>query len=261
MQFGCAQAAGIRAWIAPAAAMMLIAMAQAAAAQDGLPPGFVYLRDVEPSIVQDMRYAGSDNFVGRPLPGYGAAECVLRKEVAAALQRVQVALRAGGLSLKVYDCYRPMRAVRAMVQWVNDGRTEAPTKRFFPKLRKGSLLSGYIASRSRHSTGTTIDLTLTKVDTAPAAPFDPAATYGPCTAPAARRSPDNSVDMGTSFDCFDSASHTTSSAVTAEQRRWRNVLVEAMRKQGFANYDREWWHFSYARSSSQGAYDFPIRAR
>jgi zinc D-Ala-D-Ala dipeptidase len=253
MQFGCAQAARIRAWIAPAAAMMLIAMAQGAAAQGVLPPGFVYLRD--------MRYAGSDNFVGRPLPGYGAAECVLRREVAAALQRVQIALRAGGLSLKVYDCYRPMRAVRAMVQWVNDGRTEAPTKRFFPKLRKGSLLSGYIASQSRHSTGNTIDLTLTKVDTAPAAPFDPAATYGPCTAPAARRSPDNSVDMGTSFDCFDSASHTTSSVVTVEQRRWRNVLVEAMRKQGFANYDREWWHFSYGRSSSQGAYDFPIRAR
>src|SRR5205814_1676495 len=187
MQFGCAEAAGIRAWIAPAAAMMLSAMAQGAAAQGALPPGFVYLRDVEPSIAQDMRYAGSDNFVGRPLPGYGAAECVLRKEVAAALQRVQAALRAGGLSLKVYDCYRPMRAVRAMVQWVNDGRAEAPTKRFFPKLRKGSLLSGYIASQSRHSTGNTIDLTLTKVDAAPAAPFDPAATYGPCTAPPARR--------------------------------------------------------------------------
>jgi zinc D-Ala-D-Ala dipeptidase len=67
--------------------------------------------------------------------------------------------------------------------------------------------------------------------------------------------------MGTSFDCFDSASHTASSAVTAEQRRWRNVLVEAMRKQGFANYDREWWHFSYARSGGMAGYDFPIRER
>jgi D-alanyl-D-alanine dipeptidase len=67
--------------------------------------------------------------------------------------------------------------------------------------------------------------------------------------------------MGTSFDCFDSATHTASSAVTGEQRRWRNTLVEAMRKQGFANYDREWWHFSYARSGRPGAYDFPIRPR
>jgi D-alanyl-D-alanine dipeptidase len=137
MQFGCAEVAGIRAWVAPTAAMVLIAIAQGAAAQGALPPGFVYLRDVDPSIAQDIRYAGSDNFVGRPLPGYGAAECILRREVAAALQRAQAALRAGGLSLKVYDCYRPMRAVRAMVQWVNDGRPEAPTKRFFPKLRKG----------------------------------------------------------------------------------------------------------------------------
>jgi zinc D-Ala-D-Ala dipeptidase len=261
MQFAGAQAAGSRAWIAPAAATMLIAMAHGAAAQRALPSGFVYLRDVEPSIAQDIRYAGSDNFVGRPLPGYDAAECILRQEVAAALKRVQAALRAGGLSLKVYDCYRPMRAVRAMVLWASDGRAQAPTKRFFPKLPKSSLLSGYIASQSQHSTGNAIDLTLIKSDAAPAAPFNPAAAYGPCTGPAVQRSPDNSVDMGTSFDCFDSASHTASSTVTGEQRRWRNTLVEAMRKQGLGNYHREWWHFSYARSGGTAAYDFPIRRR
>jgi D-alanyl-D-alanine dipeptidase len=260
MQFARAEA--FRAWIAPAAATMLVALAQGAAAQSALPSGFVYLRAVEPSIAQDIRYAGPDNFVGRPLPGYDAAECILREDVAAALKRVQASLRAVGLSLKVYDCYRPMRAVRAMVQWVNDGRGETPTKRYFPKLPKSSLLRlGYIASRSRHSTGNAIDLTLIKAEAAPAAPFDPATSYGPCTGPAAQRSPDNSVDMGTGFDCFDSASHTASSAVTAEQRRWRNMLVEAMRKQGLANYDHEWWHFSYARSSLTAAYDFPIRRR
>ena len=261
MQFAGAEAAGSRAWIAPAAATLLLAMAHGAAAQRASPSGFVYLRDVEPSIAQDIRYAGSDNFVGRPLPGYDAAECILRQEVAAALKRVQAGLRAGGLSLKVYDCYRPTRAVRAMVQWANDGRGQVSTKRFFPKLPKSSLLSGYIASRSQHSTGNAIDLTLTKTDAAPAAPFNPAATYGPCAGPVAQRSPDNSVDMGTSFECFDSASHTASSAVTAEQRRWRNMLVEAMRKQGLANYHREWWHFSYARSAGTAAYDFPIRPR
>ena len=118
MQFAGAEAAGSRAWIAPAAATMLLAMAHGAAAQRASPSGFVYLRDVEPSIAQDIRYAGSDNFVGRPLPGYDAAECILRQEVAAALKRVQAALRAGGLSLKVYDCYRPTRAVRAMAESV-----------------------------------------------------------------------------------------------------------------------------------------------
>jgi D-alanyl-D-alanine dipeptidase len=261
MQFACAEAGGFRAWIAPAAATMLLTMAQGAVAQGALPSGFVYLRDVEPSIAQDIRYAGSDNFVGRPLPGYDAAECILRQEVAAALKRVQAGLRAGGLSLKVYDCYRPMRAVRAMVAWVNDGRVQARTKRFFPRLPKSSLLLGYIASHSQHSTGNAIDLTLIKAEAAPAAPFDPAASYGPCTGPAAQRSPDNSVDMGTSFDCLDPASNTASSAVTAEARRWRNTLAEAMRKQELGNYYREWWHFSYGRPGRTAAYDFPIRPR
>src|SRR5215469_13305159 len=198
-----------RAGIGVAAAIALAAMMHAAVAQRALPAGFVYVRDVDPTIAQDIRYAGSDNFVRRPLPGYEAAECILRRDVAAALKRVQADLAASGLSLKVYDCYRPARAVRAMAAWVNDGRSEAATKRFFPKLAKSSLLrAGYIASRSRHSAGTTIDLTLMKAAAAPAAAFDPAAAYGPCTGPLAQRSPDNAIDMGTSFDCFDAASHT-----------------------------------------------------
>src|SRR6516162_5898416 len=101
-----------RAGIGIAAAIVLAAMTQAAAAQRALPAGFVYLRDVDPTIAQDIRYAGSDNFVGRPLPGYEATECILRRDVAAALKRVQADLAASGLSLKVYDCYRPIRAVR-----------------------------------------------------------------------------------------------------------------------------------------------------
>jgi zinc D-Ala-D-Ala dipeptidase len=263
MQFVCAESAVVRPWIVrAAAATMLVAMVQEASAQAALPSGFVYLRDIDPTIAQDIRYAGSDNFVGRPLPGYEAAECILRQDVASALKRVQADLAAAGLSLKVYDCYRPTRAVRAMAEWLNDGRSEAATKRFFPRLPKSSLLRlGYIASRSQHSTGTAIDLTLIKASAAPAVPFDPAAAYGPCTAPAAQRSPDNSVDMGTSYDCFDAASHTASRAVGAEQRRWRNVLLDAMRKQGFGNYDREWWHFSYAGSGRTAPSDFPIRAR
>src|SRR5262249_20957047 len=122
---------------------------------------FVYLRAVDPTIAQDIRYAGSDNFVGRPLPGYEVAECILRRDVAAALKRVQADLAASGLSLKVYDCYRPARAVRAMAGWVNDRRSEAATQRFFPKLAKSSLLrAGYNASRSRQSSGDTTDPTL-----------------------------------------------------------------------------------------------------
>ena len=93
---------------------------------DELPQGFVYLRDVAPSIAQDMRYAGPDNFTGKPVPGYGAAECVLQAAAAKALARAQVEAQRLGLSLKVYDCYRPVRAVRAFVAWAGapeDGRS------------------------------------------------------------------------------------------------------------------------------------------
>src|SRR5262245_50063043 len=129
------------------AAIVLAAMVQTAAAQRALPPGFVYLRDVDPTIVQDIRYAGSDNFVGRPLPGYEAAECILRRDVAAALKRVQADLAASGLSLTVYDCYRPARAVRAMAERVNNGRSEPATKQIFLNLLKSSILqTGYIDS-------------------------------------------------------------------------------------------------------------------
>jgi D-alanyl-D-alanine dipeptidase len=224
-----------------------------------LPAGFVYLRNVDPTIAQDIRYASSNNFVGRPLPGYEAAECVVRQEVAAALKRVQASLAGSGLSLKVYDCYRPTRAVHAMAAWAHDGRSGAPTKRFFPQLQKSSLFAlGYISPHSQHSTGIAVDLTLIPAASGPVADFDPKASYGACTAPNAERSPDNSVDMGTGYDCFDNRSHTASGGLTAEQRRWRNTLLDAMRRQGFYNYHREWWHFSYS-GSHRGASDFPIR--
>src|SRR5262249_7726180 len=90
----------------------------------------------------DIRYAGSDNFVGRPLPGYEVAECILRRDVAAALKRVQADLAASGLSLKVYDCYRPARAVRAMAGGVDDGRSQAPPNRFFPEPQQAPLGGG-----------------------------------------------------------------------------------------------------------------------
>jgi len=228
--------------------------------QTALPAGFVYLRDVAPSIEQDMRYAGYDNFVGRPLPGYDAPECVLRRDAAEALKQVQADLAPQNLSLKVYDCYRPTRAVRAMAQWAFDGRDTGSTKRYYPKLQKQNLFAlGYISNRSEHSAGTTVDLTVVEIGHPPVAPFDRNANYGSCIGPAPQRAPDDSLDMGTGYDCFDVMSHTRSSLITPEQRRWRTLLLNAMAKRGFRNYHREWWHFSFGRSSAQ--YDFPIRPR
>jgi D-alanyl-D-alanine dipeptidase len=240
---------------------LILALAAPAAARDALPAGFVYLRDVDPSIAQDMRYASRDNFTGRPLPGYDAAECVLRRDVALALKRVQPDLTRENLSLKVYDCYRPARAVAAMARWANDGARDNPTKRFYPTLEKRTLFAyGYIAAQSAHSTGTAIDLTLVRLPAPPPAPYDPAAHYGPCTAPASARAPDSSIDMGTGFDCFDPKSYTASGAILPEQKRARATLLTAMRAHGFKNYFREWWHFTFGPKPAQ-LYDFPIAPR
>jgi D-alanyl-D-alanine dipeptidase len=186
----------------------------------------------------------------------------LRREAAVALKRVQEELARENLGLKVYDCYRPTRAVRAMAAWAHDGNDDPGTRRFYPALQKRNLFAlGYIAAQSRHSTGTTVDLTLIRLPEAPAARFDPAARYGPCTGPAGRRAPDNSLDMGTGFDCFDTRSHATNSAIGPEPRRSRAVLQDAMRRHGFASYFREWWHFSFLSAAEPRAYDFEIRPR
>jgi D-alanyl-D-alanine dipeptidase len=242
-------------------ALGLVLGPEAARAQ-ALPAGFAYLRDIDPTILQDIRYAGVNNFVGRPLAGYGAAECVVKREVGLALKAIQRELAAQKLSLKMFDCYRPERAVADMVAWAGNGKETAAERRYNPAFSKADLFRlGYIATHSQHSTGAALDLTLVDLTADNSAAFDPAKAYADCTAPAAARAPEGSVDMGTGYDCSDVKAHTASSLITPAQRRWRNVLVAAMAKQGFVNYSKEWWHFSQSGADRQ-AYDFPItRAR
>jgi D-alanyl-D-alanine dipeptidase len=232
---------------------------------DGLPQSLVYLSDIDPTILQDMRYAGPDNFTGRPVPGYGAPQCVLLREAAEALSRVQQALKSRKLSLKVYDCYRPRRAVRSFVQWVKDevSGVEPLLKRFHPRIERNQLISlGYVAAVSRHSHGDTVDLTLVELPRPEsAARFKRGVPYGACTGPAKERAPDASVDMGTGYDCFDPLSHTDAAGITPQQRRWRKTLVEAMAAQGFRNYFKEWWHFTLSRPHSGRSFDVPIVPR
>lgn len=247
------------AWRCAVASLALTLLTTAPAQTTGrLPDGFVYLHDVDPSIAQDMRYATANNFTGHPLPGYDAAECLLKRPVAEALKRVQADLARQNLSLKVYDCYRPTRAVAAMAHWARDLRATPDTSRFYPKLRKDRLFAlGYIAYHSAHSRGTTVDLTVVPRGSQQL-PFDPNARYGPCTEPTG--APDNSLDMGTSFDCFDTKSFTQDGTITPVQRANRQVLLTAMRRHGFVNYKREWWHFSYPAADTRVAYDIPIKA-
>lgn len=230
-----------------------------------LPEPLVHLRDIDPSILQDMRYAGSDNFTGGPVPGYDAAECVLLREAAEALSRVQQALQVRKLSLKVYDCYRPRSAVRAFVAWVREGET-APAdpllRRFHPNIERGRLIAdGYVAAVSQHSRGDTVDLTLVQLPVRPAPPFDRNAAYGPCSGPARERAPDASVDMGTGYDCFDPLSHTAAAGLTEAQAGWRQILVEAMAREGFRNYRKEWWHFTLDTAGARRAFSVPIVPR
>jgi zinc D-Ala-D-Ala dipeptidase len=237
-----------------------LAMPSNAAPPSSLPGDFVFLRDVDPTIQQDMRYATPNNFTGAPLPGYDGAECVLRQAAAEALRRVQRELASRNLSLKVFDCYRPTRAVAAMARWANDGKSGAATRNHFPREQKSKLFArGYIASRSRHSQGTTIDLTL--VDLSAPTPANPDTRLrAACDAPAAQRGNADGIDMGTSFDCFDVRSWTENSEVADEQRRWRRYLRSIMSKYGFSNYAQEWWHYTF-RGVTGHAFDFPIPKR
>jgi len=238
-------------------ALIVTAFASAASAQP-LPGGFVFLRDIDPSIIQDIRYAGSNNFVGRPLAGYQAAECVVKREVGLALKNIQQELARQKLSLKMMDCYRPVRAVHDMVVWSRNGAEPPAQKRFNPAFRKQDLFRlGYIATYSGHSTGAAVDLTLVDLKAGKAPDFDPAKAYADCTAPVGARAPEGSVDMGTGYDCSDVKAHTAAQSITPDQRRWRNLLVTAMARQGFVNYAKEWWHFSVP-SAAGLAYDFPI---
>jgi D-alanyl-D-alanine dipeptidase len=241
-----------------AVVLMGAGFAPAGAFAQSLPGGFVYLRDVDPTIIQDIRYATSNNFVGHPLAGYQAGECVVKREVALRLKKIQEELATQKVSLKMFDCYRPQRATMDMYRWSQNGKETASDRRFNPAFRKADLFRlGYIATYSGHSTGSALDLTLVDLSADNSATFDPARTYADCTAAVDKRAPEGSIDMGTSYDCTDLKGHTNSAAITPEQRRWRMTLVAAMRKQGFVNYWKEWWHFSLPGGGGQ-AYDFPI---
>lgn len=228
-----------------------------------LPSGFVRIRDVEPGIIEDMRYATPRNFTGQRVPGYRAGRCILARPVAQALARVHRRLIAQGFAIKVYDCYRPARAVRSFVRWA-DGVYGLDQKFYYPRIRRDRTIAlGYIAERSSHSLGTAIDLTIVRVGDTTAEkgssgqerpPIDQAS----CITAKSKRPFDTSVDMGTSWDCFDVRSHTRNQTISDEAKRNRDMLVSAMRSQGFRNYSREWWHFSMPLRAFQQARDFPV---
>lgn len=224
-----------------------------------LPGSLVYLKEVDPTILQDMKYATADNFTGRIVSGYSANECILVRQAAEALAKVQADLQSLGMALKVYDCFRPLRAVRDFMVWAHRKPDSTGARRFHPNTSRDRLVSsGYIARTSAHSRGVAVDLTLVQIGSPAIAPFDPKSSYGACTEEQSKRAPDNSIDMGTGFDCFDRKSHVNYAPLLGEQAKARKLLVTAMTTRGFESYSREWWHFTFKAARFGPPFDLEI---
>jgi D-alanyl-D-alanine dipeptidase len=225
-----------------------------------IPKGFVELRDVIPDIILDLRYQTNHNFIGIPIDGYVANKCYLTRAAADSLAKVQAELSKFSLSLKIYDAYRPQRAVNHFVIWAKDLSDTLTKKEFYPDVDKNRLfIDGYIAEKSGHSRGSTIDLTIVPI------PLPSQPEYNPndqceCFKPEGKRYKDNSIDMGTGFDCFNELSHTENNSITAQQRANRLLLKSLMEKYGFKNLAEEWWHFTLKNEPFPNTYfDFEIK--
>ena len=214
---------------------------------------------VVPDIALEIRYFTTHNFVGRPIPGYRAAKCLLTREAAESLAQVQQRLRELELSLKVYDCYRPQSAVDHFVAWARDLGDQTMKGEFYPSVEKRDLFAdGYLAARSGHSRGSTVDLTIVPAGSRPL-PFDAGAPLRSCENSRELRSPDDSLDMGTGYDCFSTRSHSASNVVGPEQRANRLLLATLMGTSGFVQLPEEWWHFTLAEEPYPATYfEFPI---
>jgi zinc D-Ala-D-Ala dipeptidase len=197
---------------------LLVFCSQAAAQQR--PAAFVDAATLVPGLIVEMRYAGSHNFVGRPIDGYEAPRCLLTRPAADALAAVARDQKPRGLVLKVFDCYRPTRAVANFVHWAHDLKDQKMKAEFYPNVDKRTLFrDGYIATRSGHSRGSTMDLTVAKAD-------------------------GTELDMGTHFDFFSPKSWTADPSIGPAAHANRMLLANAMRRGGFRGYDKEWWHFT-----------------
>jgi len=223
-----------RSWALSFAAALLLAWP--ASAQDR-PAHFVDAAAVVPGLAVEMRYFGSNNFVGRPIDGYERPLCLLTREAATALAQVARDLEPRGLAIKAFDCYRPARAVAHFMRWARNATDVSRKAEFYPGVDKRDLFrDGYIAARSGHSRGSTIDLTLT------------------------RRADGRELDMGTAFDFLSPRASPSDRSVSVEAQTNRALLAGAMRRRGFRGYDKEWWHFTLNREPFPDTrFDFPVR--
>ncbi len=211
-----------------------MALTESVKAEPKMPADFVRLRDVAPLAAEDMRYAGPHNFTGAAVDGYQAPVCWLRKDAAAALAKAGQELDTMGWRLVVYDCYRPTRAVAAFLDWAKLPDDPASKAEFYPRENKQDLFKrGYLAERSQHSTGTTVDAGALEKD-------------------------GGALDFGTDYDFLDVRSATESAEVSAAAQATRRKLRAVFERAGFSNYRREWWHFSFKSDRRARASNAPV---
>ena len=203
---------------------------------ESLPEGFVYVKEMIPNLRTDLRYSSTNNFIGEPIKGYNRPKCILTKEAAEALKKVQGEFERLGFGLMVFDAYRPQRAVNQFVEWAKDTTDTKMKEQFYPNVKKKDLFNdGYIASKSGHSRGSTVDLTIVSLRTG------------------------HILDLGGPYDFFDKRSSIDFKNITKNQHAIRLMLQRRMVKHGFKPYAKEWWHFTLAKEPYPNKYfDFPV---
>ncbi|KAF9658263.1 M15 family metallopeptidase [Tenacibaculum sp. ZH5_bin.1] len=202
-----------------------------------LPEGFTYIKEVSPTIQGELRYCHNNNFMGVPVNGYEENILIVTTPTAKALKKVQDELATKKLGLKIYDAYRPQTAVNHFVKWARVMDDTLMKQQYYPEVNKRHLFKlGYISSKSGHSRGSTVDLTIIHLETG------------------------EELDMGSPYDFFGVSSHITYENLTKQQKKNRQLLQTVMRKHGFRPYSKEWWHFTLrGEPFPKTFFDFPVK--
>lgn len=216
--------------------LFLLTLAFTPQKKEDLPQGFVYVKAIIPDLDVELRYFTSNNFVGDTINGYKKNTLILTKQAADALKLVQEELEVQNLCLKVYDGYRPQRAVNHFMEWAKNLNDTIKKQQFYPRVQKRNLFNeGYIASRSGHSRGSTVDLTITDGNTG------------------------EPLDMGSPYDFFGEESWVEHQGISDSQKANRDLLQKVMQKYNFRNYANEWWHFTLRwEPFPETYYDFEV---
>lgn len=226
--------------------------------ENGLPEGFVFLKDIDPTILENPRYFGSENFTSKPVPGYTTPKIILTFSLAQALKKVQLELKNYGYKLVIYDAYRPQRASDFFIKWAEEEGDPITKRLYYPNIDKKEIFNlGYVAKRSGHSRGSTVDLTIISVQNSlqNIQIIEKKLNDGRVIS----FLDDGTVDMGLPFDLLDEASFHDSHLVSQEALNMRNFLKDIMKKYGFRGYEKEWWHYTLENEPYPDTYfDFVV---